>query len=229
MWLSRSWEEASMQLRSNLLSRYVLLGLCLFCIGCGEDLPLKKYYFPSDGSKLNYTYRTNEAEDNHWLIETTKEGWHIRVYNDTMAMIQESMETAYINGVQQDQLRLFGDNQSIEVDIRSGFLYPYEKLDSLDVLVHHIQWAQEDEQAYQVIRNRRFIGLRNKDYDGEMWACAVFKLEEHIISLGDGDVEIIADGEEWYAEGIGLIYRQRRYSDENVLTERLILREANQD
>ncbi len=199
---------------------FIFACFLLSVFACEKDQrPLRDYYFPTRHQV--YIYSANDSiGKEYWEIIPTDEGLKTNVYSGSLTLTQTSVETFYKNGVNLEQLTLQGG----DAKINAGFVFPFDQLDSSEVLFYHVLWNASDDQntAYELIRNRRFAGLENREVMGKEVACAQFKLEERIISNLDGSIEMKTSGVEFYAEHIGLIYRRRQINEE-LLIEQILL------
>lgn len=213
--------------------RYTVL-LCWTCflvIACGGDdsLVLRDYYFPLADQVYVYSAQDSSGVE-YWVSEKVgEEGIRTRVYNGKKEIQQESQEKFYSNGVNLESMSLDGK----PVEIESGFIFPFQELDSSEVVFYRIKWESVVDSivvGYELIRNRRWVGFTSCEVFGESQSCAKFTLTERIISKGDGNIEVSTTGEELYAKGIGLIYRKRQISDAFTIEQYLLeIREVSEE
>lgn len=206
----------------------VIRGL-LFCLiiwlghSCSEPRPqLANYYFPY-GHNVDYIYMTNDSIGPQiWQIRSEDQSWIVEVYDEKNQLQQRSFEHRVANGVIQDSLFLYDDSgQPIQAIIESGIMYGFEVKDSMDVFFYEAKWRHGDT-LYSVVRNRRFLRYESLLFHGKQVSCAVWRLDERIISEVEGQLELSSYGEEWYAQDIGLIRRSRVVNDQLKLEDRLV-------
>ena len=199
----------------------VLFLFLIFLFACSKpDATLRSFYFPSEHKIYVYTANDSVGAE-YWEVIPTDDGLLFNVYNGLFQLSQKSTEVYYDNGVNLEKLILGSE----ETEIVSGFTFPFEKLDSSEVLFYHIKWQVPEENkttTYELLRNRRFVGMSSYKVLDDSKNCASFKLDERIISDQDGTIEMKTSGIEYYAENIGLVYRRRQVTESLLLEQKLI-------
>lgn len=207
----------------------VIIGAYLFLACSEKKKSLQSYYFPLADKVYVYSAQDSTGKE-YWVTNMSgDDGLRTRVFNGKKELQQESHESFYSNGVNLESMIL--DGQS--VDIESGFVFPFDQIDSSEVLFYRIKWQSEGDSllaTYELIRNRRWAGFTSCTIFGKEAQCAKFSLSERIISKGDGDIEVETAGEELYAEGVGLVYRRRQISDAFAVEQQLLeVRESTEE
>lgn len=207
----------------------IFLGLYL-CTACNEkDKSLQSYYFPLADKVYVYSAQDSTGKE-YWVTNMSgDDGLRTRVFNGKKELQQESHESFYSNGVNLESMML--DGQSVEIE--SGFIFPFDQIDSSEVVFYRIKWRSVSDSipaTYELIRNRRWAGFTSCTLFDKKEQCARFTLTERIISKGDGDIEVETTGEELYADGIGLVYRRRQISDAFAIEQQLLeIRESTEE
>jgi hypothetical protein len=121
-------------------------------------------------------------------------------------------------------------NKSIMMRSRldNGDVFPFEVRDSLGVFLFSISyWDPEhpDERQY-LIRNRRYLGDGpDFEFEGRTYKTIRLKVQEILGNESEGSAEIPANGEEWYAKGLGLVYSVRKFGQNGQIQRTYRLRE----
>jgi hypothetical protein len=117
---------------------------------------------------------------------------------------------------------------TLRTKIDAPDVFPFEVRDSLGVFLFSISyWLRETPNTRQyVIRNRRYLGA-GPDFElaGKKYPTIRFGIRELVGNEQEGSLEIPGRGEEWYAEGIGLVHFEKTYGERNLLTRSYWLRE----
>lgn len=191
---------------------------------CKDQSPLSPYYFPSEHQV--YVYSANDSiGKEYWEISPHDRGLSTHVYGGDFRKSQESRESFYSNGVNLEELTLISNNNAHQATVESGFVFPYEEIDSSEVVFYRIKWNVNNgthTTRYELVRNRRFAGYENHEFMGTSELCAKFILDELIISDLDGSIELKTRGVEYYAKNIGLVYRKRQMTEELLIEQRLL-------
>ena len=199
----------------------LLLGLC----SCHKQATLQSYYFPSKHQV--YVYSANDSiGKEYWEITPKQNGLSTIVYDGSLRKTQQSHESFYSNGVNLERLLLGGTDKQTEAVIESGFVFPFDEIDSSEVVFYRIKWESDlgngQPTTYELVRNRRFVGFEEFMVVNKKMTCAKFELNELIISDLDGSIEITTSGVEFYAKDIGLVYRKRQMTEELLIEQQLL-------
>ena len=208
-------------------SYVILLGVTIFTLASctQQEGPLADYYFPMEDAV--YVFSSNDSIGReYWVVKTDGEALRTTIYDGAFQLNQETIEKRYGNGINLERLTMTRQADKIDVDISSGYVFPFDEIDSSEVVFYQINWQLIDENnapvSYELVRNRRFIGYEDKVVLGQQKQCIKFKLDERIITDMDGSIELNTTGIEYYARDIGLVYRQRRVTEDLMMEQELL-------
>jgi len=121
-----------------------------------------------------------------------------------------------------------GTVRQVPTQISSPTVFPFQVTDSLGVFLFSLSYtptAAPQARVY-LIRNRRYLGDGPLySLDGQQHPTIRFGVREAVGYDAEGAAEIAGDGEEWYAKGIGLVYRRKRYGQEGGFEQVFRLKE----
>jgi len=204
---------------------------------------LRDFYFPLKQLEEGMVY-AYESERNDTLRDTTY--WYYRsILNDTAFFLtgtyygslpfpqQFVREEMVRNGMLTNEVFLYttdslGKQQPVPVEILSGSAFPFEVSDSGGVFLYKIRFAfpANPQDTITLIKNRRYLGDTTFTFQNETNKAVVFGLKE-VAESGNsqrGYVEPRFGGKEIYAKGIGLVYSEKKISENYSLSNRLIFR-----
>jgi hypothetical protein len=213
--------------------------ICLFMVaiwlGCsGDKRDIRAYYFPVENLRKGQVYEYTVAQNG---IEAS-EYWYYRTFvrdsglflaatyydqNFQIGQImREKIEPAAAVArsyffYEIDSTRLEDENggqvQS-EANIQSAQVFPFEVSDSAQAYAFALQYrpATDPRFAVTVRRERFFLGDGPAfTFRGRSFKCVRFGLREFIGSQNTKSIDIEAQGEEWYAKGLGLVWYRKTY------------------
>lgn len=163
----------------------------------------------SDSFPPYYWYFRNASqEEETYLVGTQYDHNYIPQQLIREAQVKNGMLTEeafiYVTDSMQKQIQL-------PTTIESGNIFPFEVRDSLGVFLHKISWYNPfDSTGTTIIRNRRFMGYTNFEWQSELHEAVRFKVQEVIITQKEGNLEIELTGEEIYIKNIGLVFTSKK-------------------
>ena len=187
---------------------------------------LTDFYFPSEHKVYVYTANDSTGREYWEVTPDAHDGLVTTIYSGNLIQSQYTVEKKYANGMNLEVSKMTQGKNLVDVEIESGFIFPFYEIDSNEVLFYKINWESLTSDGsitnYELIRNRRFIGYENREVLGNIKSCAKFKLDERIISNLDGSIELKLKGVEYYAKNIGLVYRRRSLTEDTQFEQELI-------
>jgi len=213
-----------------------VLGLILafsFC-GCKKDVQEQnflKYYYPFEELKKGLIYEYIPVKNdslglNYWYYSVHKvEGVEYLIgnnYNQNFEVQQFVREQ--INGdiISLKDYILYENHQGAEigqtsVEILKDEVFPINLIDTTRVYQNKIKWDIPQEKGTSISINRKRSFMNNGDYEfeGKLRPCVIMKVDEHLEHFveDDGYLEPEYPGVEIYAEGIGLVYMKKVFSE----------------
>ncbi len=201
-------------------------------LGCQNDAKkdIRDYYFPLKALEegLVYEYepvKMDSLTPAYWYYRSfiSNEGVFLTgtYYEYELIPLQFVREELVKNGMLLSDIRLFEKmdsirQQQVKVDILSGNVFPFEVSDSSGVFLYKIQWRPlaDTSALITLIKNRRFAGdtlvtLANKKYD-----AIRFEVKELVSYEKDGVLEQQYSSTELYAKGVGLVYFDKKITNE---------------
>ena len=189
---------------------------------------IQNYYFPIEALQEGKVYEyqpigTAELPPVYWYYHTVEQEGELfftgMQYDISLIPQQFIREEIVKNGVLLADIRLYetdslGKQHPIAVNIQSGSVFPFEVKDSMGVFLYKINWtmAESPKTTLTIIKNRRFMGFTNCDFNGKTYPCVEFMLQEAIDNEveNEGHLELEFLGKELYAEGIGLVFYEKK-------------------
>jgi hypothetical protein len=192
---------------------------------------IKEYYFPTDELLIGkvYEYRSLDGDS------TQVEYWYYRAfdrdsgtflsatsYNRMFQIEQIVREKIVDNGALARDLFLYepstadGVQSRIQAKIEVPNVFPFEVKDTTGVFLYKLNYKlpQDTTNTVFLIRNRIFGGdAAPFDFKGKKYPTIRLKLKEVFGSEGEGTAEGSANGEEFYAKGIGLVQFRKQYGE----------------
>jgi len=214
----------------NLASGYIALFLALGLVSCSNFGPNADYYYPvedlADGMVYAYEsvgplpqpphywfYRSIETLDSIVLTST--------YYSADFEPRQFVNERIVQSGSIMRDLRLFtpteGASDAVIANVLAPALFSFEPPDSERILVNTVSFRQNPTQdssaLYTLTRNRQFVQdtmftLSGKPIPSQLWSVRELTEQDSlgVLALESRAIEI-------YAQGIGMVYRERVFSD----------------
>lgn len=214
----------------NPQSGYVIFLLSLFLANCSSYGPNADYYYPidelADGMVYSYEsagplpqaphywfYRSVETLDSLVLTST--------YYSFDFQPRQFVNERIVSSGSIMRDLRLYtpteGASKTVIAEVLAPALFSFEAPDTGRILVNTVSFRQNSEQdssaLYTLTRNRKYVkdtmfNLSGKPLDAQLWSVRELTEQDSL-----GVLAIESQAVEIYAKDIGLVYRERMYSD----------------
>lgn len=219
--------------------------LLLACQNDGKR-DIRAYYFPAqdlhNGQVYQYAVTQNGNPANeYWYYRSSLRDsglfFTATNYDRNYQISQITTEKIFASGaVSRDYFIYEPDTLSDQVvqvraTVESANVFPFQVTDSLGVFLFRLHYAPANDTTttIYVIRNRRFLG-DGPDFklQGKTYPCVRFGLREVVGNEKEGASEVEGQGEEWYAQGIGLVYSRKSFGDyrlESRLTDRFPMAE----
>lgn len=204
-----------------------LLACFLFTACTGDRRDIRAYYFPLDSLAEGQVYDyapvgTDTIPPDYWYFQAERQDGNdflIATYYDANFEVgQRTREKMTANGVRAKEYALFSPDsagmRSVRIDatLESPDVFPFSVQDSAGVFLFSLQFHPPGDSATTIylIRNRRYLG-DGPDYyfKGKKYPTVRFSLREAVGNSAEGDAEVESRGEEWYAEGLGLVYYRK--------------------
>lgn len=190
----------------------------------GKDI--RNYYFPlrelQEGLVYEYQpVRPDSLTPAYWYYRSfiTDDGVFLTktYYEYELEPLQFSREEVVSNGMLLADIRLYekdstGKQQKAPAEVLSGSAFPFVVSDSTGVFLYKIQWhpVADPEATLTLIKNRRYMKDTVVQYDGSERDAVVFNIQELVEYDKEGVFEHQYSGREVYAEGIGLVYYEKK-------------------
>lgn len=216
---------------------HFIIGIIIITIlqSCqSKEVDLKDYYYPidefSEGLVYEYAAIGESAEPtNYWFyqIETNKNKLFLAglFYNKSGAVEQMTLEEITDSGTIASKYQIFsydstGQRLTADLNITKNQIYPFGQPDSKAIQRFNISWTDPVQTKYSNVlnRGRAFQKFTEYSYQGKQVKCAEFIMVETIeVEEKDAGVQTLeTTTKELYAEGLGLVYYQKKI-DEQVL------------
>lgn len=211
------------------------------CAPGGRDV--RDYYFPAldlqggkvyvydlpsgDSSAPEYWYFRGFVRDSGIFLSSTN-------YDQTFEIRQITREKLVKNGALLRDYFLYEPDSTrstlvqVPATVSSPNLFPFQVTDSLGVFLFSLSYSPPSTPGATIylIRNRRFLGDGpDFTFDGKSYSTIRFGLREAVGYEQEGAAEIAGVGEEWYARGLGLVYRSMHYGSDSGFDKTFQLRE----
>ncbi|NUO01383.1 MAG: hypothetical protein HUU01_12295 [Saprospiraceae bacterium] len=205
---------------------------------------LRDFYFPlkqlEDGMVYAYESARNDAQRDttYWYYRSIRNDTGIFLtgtyYGSLPSPQQFVREEMVRNGMLTSEVFLYttdslGKQQPVPVEILSGSAFPFEVSDSgSGVFLYKIRFAfpANPYDSITLIKNRRYLRDTTYTFQEEAEKAVVLELKE-LVESGNrqqGFVEPRYGGREIYAKGIGLVYSEKKISENYTLANRLLFR-----
>lgn len=222
----------------------LVCGLALLVAACTPgNRDVRDYYFPAldlqggkvyvydlpsgDSSAPEYWYCRGFVRDSGIFLSCTN-------YDQTFEIRQITREKLVKSGALLRNYFLYEPDSTrstlvqVPATVGSPNLFPFQVTDSLGVFLFSLSYSPPSTSGATIylIRNRRFLGDGPAfTFDGRSYPTIRFGLREAVGYEQEGAAEIAGGGEEWYAKGLGLVYRSMHYGGESGFTKTFQLRE----
>lgn len=223
------------------VTRWLPLACFLALAACGDRGPNAAYYYPVDEllDGLVYAYEPAAGTDAevfpgyYWYyraVETPDSTVLAATYYDADGEPRQYVGERIVGeGALLRDLRLYRptDSASVvtEADVLAPAVFSFREPDPARVLVAAVGFRQNDSSAtYTVTRNRRYARDTTLAVGGDDYAAQVWTVRELIEQDSAGTMALESRGVEVYAEGLGLVYRERVHGDGTVEAHRLARR-----
>ncbi|MFN8302392.1 MAG: hypothetical protein U0U46_07865 [Saprospiraceae bacterium] len=222
---------------------YLPCSLFLILAACtGGRRDIRAYYYPAEnlaGGKV-YEYASLESDSippDYWYFRSVRADsglFLVGTYYDASfqvgQMVREKIDRS---GSQvRDYFLYFPDssgqrNLRVAARLESPDVFPFSVKDSSGVFLFSLQIGQPgDAGLIYLIRNRRYLGdAPDFEFKGKKYPCIRFGLREAIGKSAEGDAETESRGEEWYAEGLGLVYYRKEAGNKGLIRQEYRLRD----
>lgn len=235
----------SLILKSFIITGYFVLFIIAFT-SCRMDnkskLPYFEFYFPIhelDESKV-YRYKsTNDSlSDQIWVLkaETSENNTFLNgaIFQVDGLLTHRWKEEQTSTGqvMTEYALALNGDpsNPLIRTEIVQDDIFPF-KADNNGIFLFNMKWKDPNDinVKYELIRNRIFAGDTMMTVMGKMTKVIHFRVKERVEVDDEGILSLDLSGDEYYAEGIGLVVFIKNLDEKNrVVYELDTILEANE-
>jgi len=113
-----------------------------------------------------------------------------------------------------------GQQSQTAVEVLEGSAFPFEVTDSSGVFLYKIRWAppQDSGAVITLVKNRRYLKDTVVQALGSTHDAVVFEVRELLSYDKEGVFEQEYGGREIYAEGIGLVYYDKKIGGSRALS-----------
>lgn len=219
---------------------FCLLLLLAACTGDRRDI--RAFYFPAEslaGGKV-YEYASTESDSippDYWYFRSIRADsglFLVGTYYDASFQVGQIVREKIDHSGSQvrDYFLYFPDssgqrNIRVAARLESPDVFPSSVKDSSGVYLFSLKLQQPgDAGVIYLIRNRRYLGdAPDFEFQGKKYPCIRFSLREAIGKSAEGDAETESRGEEWYAEGLGLVYYRKETGSKGLIRQEYRLRD----
>lgn len=214
----------------------LLLTSMLSCDPSGRK-DIRDYYFPlkrlTEG--VVYEYRPlgqDSLSPAYWYYRSflQDEGIYLTgtYYENDLIPLQLVREELVSNGMLLQDLFVYlpdsnGRQQRLAAEVLVGNVFPFSVSDSSGIFLYKVRFDFPNEigSTTTLIKNRRYLGDTTYTIAGETHNAVRFQVRELVEdnSATEGSVEPQFDGEEIYAEGIGLVYFRKDLGPQSIAYE----------
>lgn len=213
-----------------LTATFVLL--ILFFSACSDGKrDIHDYYFPVKALRNGqvYAYQSEEGdttERRYWYYRSFERDSGLFMagvqYSRNFEIVQRLWEKIVDNGSLARTIFLYetdpatGLQRPIPTQVESPNLFPFRVTDSIGIFLFQVKYHPVEDTAatIYVIRNRRYLGAGpDFELDGKKYSTVRFDLHEAVGNDKLGASEVEGVGEEWYAEGLGLVYYSKSFAN----------------
>ena len=220
----------------NLSRIWIGLTLLSLVTACGDGKKdIRDYYFPIRDLKegLVYEYRAVGSErlgPVYWYYRSFFQPGGVFLtgtyYEQSLEPLQLVREEAVSNGMLLAELYLYmqdstGKAQPLKAEVLAGNSFPFEVKDSSSLFLYKVRFdlpSDSVKHSITVIKNRYYMGDTTVQVMGKTIPCVKFKVKEAIEDeiADQGVLEPETDGYELYAEGLGLVYFEKKLGRQRV-------------
>ena len=214
-------------------SRNFLLCISLvYLLACSKEQGKKDisaFYFPVDALRGGKVYEFEAMKGD----SSSSEYWYLRSFRRDSGMFLTG--TYYDHQFQIEQIvrEKMTDLGAITVDyslyetdqerdtlmrsaalIEKSFVFPFKIKDTTTTVQFSLNYHTPLDTTLRVYltRTRRYAGAADEfEFQGDKYPCIRFLLKETIGFERGKEPEVTGKGEEWYAEGLGLVYYRKTY------------------
>ena len=210
----------------------------MLCCACGAERELRPYYFPfktlTEG--LVYEYQPTDTLGTPFyayyrtLYEDDKTYLTVMFYDHTYTPYQFVSERLVNSGALLERQFLYetdtlGKQVQIPLRVASNNTFPFKLATDgpPGVLLMEMSWAQPSQPGatFTLVRNRQYARDTTWTYQQETLDAIVLRLRELIEHDEEGVLSQEYGGTEVYAEGLGLVYSEKRIAEGLTLAYRL--------
>ena len=219
-----------------------LLLCCWFLvsfIACQNERSLRPYYFPFKNltEGLVYEYQPLDTVGTPFyayyrtLYEAEKTYLTVMFYDHTYAPYQFVSERLVNSGALLERQFLYepdstGKQLQIPVRVAANNTFPFKTATGAPpgILLMEMTWQQpsQPDATFTLVRNRQLVSDTTWAYRNETYPAVAFRLRELIEHDEEGILSQEYGGREVYAEGLGLVYSEKRISPELALRYQLV-------
>jgi hypothetical protein len=211
----------------------VLFGASLLLASaCREENGLRNiesFYFPikklADGKVYEYRPVGNPNDPPmYWFYKSIKENGSYfllaTAYDTAFSPDQFAREERVKNGMLLSDFYAYekdstGQKRQVRAEILASNVFPFTVQKPAGVLLTSLRWQPlADSSTVTLVRNRQYDRDTTFMFNGKMYPAVRFNLRELVDHETSGHLELEYDGEEIYAEGIGLVYFKKNISKE---------------
>ncbi len=217
-------------MRKDQIRPHLAILLALVFTSClGEKNDLKKYYYPIEALTEGIVYEYQSVgpvslEPEYWYFrsfQTDTADYLTGQYYNANFYVEQFFREAYTgNGSLMVDYILYeqdstGQSHPTHTQILAPNGLPFEKADTNEVFLFKLRWKDRlfPGRTTTLIRNRRFKGIENWEWQNKKVKCAVFEIREIIETEEEGFQEVEVNGIEKYVEGVGLAYYEKNIGD----------------
>ena len=222
------------------MKRFLVLGVVLCALwACQNERSLRPYYFPfkSLTEGLVYEYQPLDTLGTPFyayyrtLYENDKTYLTVMFYDHTYTPYQFVSERLVNSGALLERQFLYepdslGKQVQIPLTVKSNNTFAFKLATDAPpgVLLMELSWQQPSQPGatFTLVRNRQYARDTTWTYEGDTRDAIVLRLRELIEHDEEGVLSQEYGGTEVYAEGLGLVYSEKRISPELALRYRLV-------
>jgi hypothetical protein len=217
----------------KVISLFLLANTAFFFLSsCGPDegkKDIRSYYFPLDSLSEGrvYEYRLTsgtETRKAYWYYKAIRENG--RSYLIGMAYDHAFSPDQFVREEQVDNGMRLSDFIAYETDTATGLkiqipavveqsnAFPFKVSTPAGVLLSSVRWASpQDSSAYSFTRNRQYLKDTSIVFNGRKLPAVLFNVRELVDHEQEGHWQQEYPVTEIYAQGLGLAFTEKRFSD----------------
>ncbi len=223
------------------MHRHTALAFLAIALGVGlsfctdQSRSIRTYYFPVEDLVAGkvYAYKAevgDTTERRYWYYRTFVRDSGLFLtgvqYDRFFQINQIVREKIEPSGAIARQVLLYEIDTAVqklapvETVIESDDLFPFTVRDSLGVFLYRLMYRPPGDSSAEIylIRNRRYLGEGPAfTFQGKTYPTIRFGLREAVGHRSEGEAEVEGSGEEWYAEGLGLVYFCKTFGQQNPI------------